>query len=148
MCLGGVRERERAADLHGQRLVPDPHEEFLGPKDKFLARYRALLTALYPVVVKVSYFFWSNIGSNGLVGTIPGPTDVPQFPTDTQLNLLADNVFNRVADLADALGRPAAEVAVQRDRAHEAECPAHHVSPWNKTRPSAITFHPSIWFLS
>ena len=80
---------------------------------------KALLTELYPVVVKVSDFFWSNIGSNGLVGTIPGPTDVPQFPTDTQLNLLADNVFNRVADIADALGRPAAEVAKQRGRAHE-----------------------------
>ena len=69
---------------------------------------KALLTALYPVVAKVSDFFWSNIGSNGLIGTIPGPTDVPQFPTDTQLNLLADNVFNRVADMAVALGRPAA----------------------------------------
>jgi alpha-L-rhamnosidase len=79
---------------------------------------RALLTELYPVVAKVSDFFWSNIGSNGLVGTIPGPTDVPQFPTDTQLNLLADNAFTRVADIADALGRPAAEVANQRDRAH------------------------------
>jgi alpha-L-rhamnosidase len=80
---------------------------------------RASLTALYPVVVNVSDFFWGNIGSNGLVGTIPGPTDVPQFPTDTQLNLLADNVFNRVADMADALGRPAAEAAKQRERAHE-----------------------------
>ena len=80
---------------------------------------QALLTALYPVVVKVSDFFWSNIGPSGLVGAIPGPTDVPQFPTDTQLNLLADNVFTRVADMADALGRPAAEVAIQRERAHE-----------------------------
>jgi alpha-L-rhamnosidase len=80
---------------------------------------RALLTELYPVVVKVSEFFWSNIGANGLVGTIAGPTDVPQFPTDTQLNLLADNVFNRVAEMGDALGRPAAEVAQQRERAHE-----------------------------
>jgi alpha-L-rhamnosidase len=80
---------------------------------------RALLTALFPVVAKVSDFFWSNIGSNGLVGAIPGPTDVPQFPTDTQLNLLADNVFNRVAAIAEALGRPAAEVANQRERAQE-----------------------------
>ncbi len=80
---------------------------------------RPLLAALYPVVVNVSDFFWHNIGSNGLVGTIPGPTDVPQFPTDTQLNLLADNVFRRVADIADALGRPAAEVTEQRERAHK-----------------------------
>jgi alpha-L-rhamnosidase len=80
---------------------------------------RALLTALYPVVVKVSDFFWSNIGSNGLVGTIPGPTDVPQFPTDSQLNLLTVNVFNRVAEMAVALGRPAAEVAKQHQRAHD-----------------------------
>ncbi len=80
---------------------------------------RALLTELYPVVVKVSDFFWNNIGSNSLIGTIPGPADVPQFPTDTQLNLLAYNVFNRVADMADALGRPSAEVAKQRERAYE-----------------------------
>ena len=79
---------------------------------------RALLSELYPVVVKVSDFFWNNIGSNGLIGSIPGPADVPQFPTDTQLNLLADNVFNRVADMAGALGRPAAEVAEQRERAY------------------------------
>jgi alpha-L-rhamnosidase len=79
---------------------------------------RALLATLYPVVVKVSDFFWNNIGSRGLVGTIPGPTDVPQFPTDTQLNLLTVNVFNRVADMAAALGRPAAEVARQHQRAH------------------------------
>jgi alpha-L-rhamnosidase len=78
-----------------------------------------LLTTLYPVVRKVSEFFWSNVGSNGLVGAIPGPTDVPQFPTDSQLNLLAVNVFNRVAEMAVALGRPAAEVAQQHQRAHD-----------------------------
>jgi len=80
---------------------------------------RALLTTLYPVLVKVSDFFWSNIGSNGLVGAIPGPTDVPQFPTDSQLNLLTVNVFNRVAEIAVALGRPAAEVTKQHQRAHD-----------------------------
>jgi alpha-L-rhamnosidase len=80
---------------------------------------RPLLNMLYPVVVKVSDFFWGNIGPNGLVGRIPGPTDVPQFPTDSQLNLLAVNVFNRVAEMAVALGRPAPEVASQRQRAHD-----------------------------
>ncbi len=80
---------------------------------------RALLTMVYPVVVKVSDFFWSNIGSNGLVGRIPGPTDVPQFPTDTQLNLLALNVFNRVAEMGVALDRPTAEVAKQHQRGHD-----------------------------
>src|SRR5579871_2053177 len=80
---------------------------------------RALLTTLYPVVVKVSDFFSNNIGTNGLVGAIPGPTDVPQFPTDSQLNLLVVNVFNRVADMAVALGRPPAEAATQRQRAHD-----------------------------
>jgi alpha-L-rhamnosidase len=76
-----------------------------------------LLTTLYPVVLKVSDFFWRNVGSNGLVGAIPGPTDVPQFPTDSQLNLLAVNVFHRVADIAVALGRPDREVAKQHQRA-------------------------------
>ena len=80
---------------------------------------RALLATLYPVVVKVSDFFWSNIGSSGLVGTIPGPTDVPQFPTDSQLNLLTVNVFNRVAEIAVALGRPPAEAARQHQRADD-----------------------------
>jgi alpha-L-rhamnosidase len=80
---------------------------------------RALLTTLYPVVVKVSDFFSSNIGSNGLVGAIPGPTDVPQFSTDSQLNLLAVNVFNRAAEMAAALGRPATELAKQHQRAHD-----------------------------
>jgi alpha-L-rhamnosidase len=78
---------------------------------------RPLLTTLYPVVLKVSDFFWHNVGANGLVGKIPGPTDVPQFPTDSQLNLLAVNVFHRVADIAVALGRPESEVAQQRRRA-------------------------------
>jgi alpha-L-rhamnosidase len=80
---------------------------------------RTLLAELYPVVVNVSNYFWSYIGSNGLVRTIPGASDVPQFPTDTQVNLLVDNVFNRVADIAEALGRPATEVATQRARFHE-----------------------------
>jgi alpha-L-rhamnosidase len=79
---------------------------------------RALLTELYPVVVKVSNYFSSYVGPDGLVRGIPGPSDVPQFPTDTQLNLLVDNVFNRVADIAKALGRPADEVAVQLARSH------------------------------
>ena len=78
---------------------------------------KALLTTLYPVVRKVSDFFSNNVGRNGLVGAIPGPTDVPQFPTDTQLNLLTVNVFNRVADIAVALNRPASEVALQQQRA-------------------------------
>jgi alpha-L-rhamnosidase len=80
---------------------------------------KSLLTTLYPVVAKVSDFFWRNVGANGLIRAIPGPTDVPQFPTDTQLNMLATNVFNRVADIAAALGRPAAEVTRQRARAHQ-----------------------------
>ena len=78
---------------------------------------RPLLAELYPVVVNVANFFASYIGANGLVGTIPGPSDVPQFPTDTQLNMLVVNVFNRVADMAQALDRPAAEVSTQRARA-------------------------------
>ncbi len=44
---------------------------------------------------------------------------MPQFPTDTQLNLLTVNVFNRVAEMGVALGRPAAEVAKQQQRAQD-----------------------------
>ena len=43
---------------------------------------RALLTMVYPVVVKVSDFFWRNIGSNGLVGRSPvPPTSLSSQPT-------------------------------------------------------------------
>ncbi len=90
---------------------------------------RALLTELYSVVVKVSNYFSSYIGPDGLVRGIPGPSDVPQFPTDTQLNLLVDNVFNRVADIAEALDRPATEVAVQRARSHDARSGDQRPSP-------------------
>ena len=79
---------------------------------------RPLLSELYPVVVNVADFFASYIGANGLIGTVPGPSDAPQFPTDTQLNMLVVNVFNRAADMGEALDRPASEVSAQRARAH------------------------------
>jgi alpha-L-rhamnosidase len=79
---------------------------------------RAALAALYPVVAKVSAFLWSYVShADGLLTNIAGATDGFQFPTDTALNILAVNVFHRVADMGEADGRPAAEVALERGRA-------------------------------
>ena len=77
----------------------------------------ALLTVLYPVVSKVSDFIAASIlPSTGLVTDIPSATDVSMYPTDTTMNLLAVNVFGRVAEMGVALGRPEIEVSLQQNR--------------------------------
>ncbi|MHB8464751.1 MAG: family 78 glycoside hydrolase catalytic domain [Acidimicrobiales bacterium] len=92
---------------------------------------RTALALLYPVVVKVSDFLWSSVDRAGLITNLPGASGVSQFPTDAQLNLLAVNVFHRVGDIARALGRPAAEIALEQRRAATvtAGINAHLVAP-------------------
>ncbi|HVA08575.1 MAG TPA: family 78 glycoside hydrolase catalytic domain [Acidimicrobiales bacterium] len=75
-----------------------------------------LLESLYPIVANVSGFVASAIASSGLVTDIPTATDVSLYPVDTTMNLLAINVFRRVAAIAAALGRPAGEMELQRRR--------------------------------
>ncbi|MCU1461681.1 MAG: alpha-L-rhamnosidase domain protein [Acidimicrobiales bacterium] len=79
---------------------------------------RAALAMLYPVVVKVSDHLWSFVNrADGLITNMTGNTSAFAFPADAQLNLLAVNVFHRVGDMARALGRPTAELALQQNRA-------------------------------
>ena len=78
---------------------------------------RALLSSLYPVAARVAGFLQSSVAAGtGLITDIPGDTDVSMHPTDTLMNLLAVNVFRRVAAMAEALGRPPTEARSQRER--------------------------------
>jgi alpha-L-rhamnosidase len=72
---------------------------------------RALLESLYPVIARVAEFMHASVvPGTGLITGIPTASDVPINPTDTLLNLLALNVFGRVAQAGAALGRPAGVV--------------------------------------
>ena len=78
---------------------------------------RAFLTEVYPVVSRVSDFIHRAINSRtGLVTDLQGTSNFPLYSTDTVLNVLAANVFQRVGDMATALGRPASESATQAQR--------------------------------
>ena len=93
---------------------------------------RAALALLYPVVVKVSDHLWSFVDhADGLITNMTGNAGSFQFATDSQLNLLAVNVFHRVGNMARALGRPPADVARQQSRAAivTAAINAHLVAP-------------------
>jgi alpha-L-rhamnosidase len=90
---------------------------------------RTLLSQLYPVVAKVAAFLAEFVNPRtGLITNVSGATDVARYPTDTQINLLAVNVFRRVAAMATALGRsPAAQQ--QREDALVAAINRHLVLP-------------------
>ncbi|HET6810170.1 MAG TPA: family 78 glycoside hydrolase catalytic domain [Acidimicrobiales bacterium] len=78
---------------------------------------RALLTSLYPVVLRVAGFLHAAVEPRtGLITDIPSDTDVPMHPTDTLMNLLAVNVFRRVAAMGAVLGRPRSEIDGQQNR--------------------------------
>ena len=67
---------------------------------------RALLARLYPVLVKLAAYARRAIDpATGLVTNLPATGNPPPLPVWTRDNVLAANVFNRVADAADALGR-------------------------------------------
>jgi alpha-L-rhamnosidase len=78
---------------------------------------RPLLAHLYPVVENVAGFIERYVvPSTGIITNIPTATDVTLYPVDALMNFLGVNVFRRVAAMADALGRPPAEAALQRQR--------------------------------
>jgi alpha-L-rhamnosidase len=97
---------------------------------------RELLTEAYPVMKNVADYVARYIDrSTGLVTKIEGGgTDyrygIVDYPLNmrfgydmattarTTINVIGVDVFRRVADAARALGRPAAEVALQADRAN------------------------------
>ena len=77
-----------------------------------------LLASLYPVARRVAGFLQAAVApGTGLITDIPSDSDVPMHPTDTLMNLLAVDVFRRVAAMAAALGRPGAEITEQQRRA-------------------------------
>jgi alpha-L-rhamnosidase len=76
---------------------------------------RALLQAVYPVLVNVARYVGGSIDpSTGLVNDLLSTETAYSFPIVTRINVLGVNVFRRAADVAAALGRPASEVTKQR----------------------------------
>jgi alpha-L-rhamnosidase len=79
---------------------------------------RALIEDVYQTLVYLSNYVHNSVDpKTGLVTSLPATNIYYDFPTVTRLNILGVNVFNRVAEIASALGRPASEVQAQRDRA-------------------------------
>ena len=80
-------------------------------------RDRALLSAVYPVLVNLSGYVKNSIDpSNGLVTNLPSTSIYYSFPTVTRINVLGVNVFRVVGEVAAVLGRPQAEIARQQRR--------------------------------
>ena len=70
---------------------------------------RATVAKLLPVVERVSDLVWRNVKrSDGLVTNFKGTSGF-SYPTDTLLNVLAVDDFDRVADLEAALGHSTVE---------------------------------------
>jgi alpha-L-rhamnosidase len=79
---------------------------------------RTLIKAVYPVLVKLAGYIEHSVDpATHLVTNLPATSIYYDFPTVTRLNILGVDVFRRTADIAHALGRPASEISVQRDRA-------------------------------
>ncbi len=77
----------------------------------------ALLKLVYPVLLKLSDYVQRSVDrTTGLVTKLPATNVYYTFPIVTRINVLGVDVFRRVGDVAAALGRPAADVARQRDR--------------------------------
>jgi alpha-L-rhamnosidase len=78
---------------------------------------RPLLREVYPVLVKLSGYVAGAIDpSTGLVRGLQSTERSYPYRVATRVNILGANVFRRTADVADALGRPSAEVTRQRRR--------------------------------
>jgi alpha-L-rhamnosidase len=79
---------------------------------------RALIQTVYQTLVNLSNYVHNSVDpKTGLVTNLPATNVYYNFPTVTRLNVLGVNVFNRVGEIAAALGRPPSEVQTQRDRA-------------------------------
>jgi alpha-L-rhamnosidase len=76
---------------------------------------RGLLEAVFPAMEKVADYVAAAIApSTGLVTNLPATSIYYSFPTVTRLNILGVDVFRRVADAADALGRPSGRLRAQQ----------------------------------
>ncbi len=78
---------------------------------------RELLDHLYPVVARISDYVHRAVDPrSGLVTDLPATNVYYLLPVVTRLNVLGANVFRRAAGMAEALGRPDSETALQRGR--------------------------------
>ncbi len=76
---------------------------------------RSLLAAVFPALLKVAgYVAAAVVPSTGLVTDLPATSIYYAFPTVTRLNILGVDVFRRVADVADALGRPSGALRAEQ----------------------------------
>ncbi|MGH9079361.1 MAG: alpha-L-rhamnosidase C-terminal domain-containing protein, partial [Acidimicrobiales bacterium] len=79
---------------------------------------RALLAMVYGVLNRLSDYVHRSVSKpTGLVTALPSTNVYYSYPVVTRLNVLGVNVFRRVGEVAEALDRPAAEAARQRNRA-------------------------------
>ena len=79
---------------------------------------RTLLAAVYPALQGVArYVAQAIVPNTGLVTNLPATSIYYAFPTVTRLNILAVNVFRRVADVAEVIGRSAPEISALRTQA-------------------------------
>ena len=95
---------------------------------------RALLRAVYPVLVNIAGYIRASLDSAGVVDDLLSTDTYYDYPVVTRINVLGANVFRRVADAAGALGRPASEVSSHR------QSQARLVAAINRhlTRPDGI----------
>jgi|HubBroStandDraft_6_1064221.scaffolds.fasta_scaffold35637_2 alpha-L-rhamnosidase len=78
---------------------------------------RALLQSVYGVLRRISDYVERAVSpATGLVTSLPATNVYYDYPVVTRLNALGVNVFRRTADVAEALQRPADEIAGQRRR--------------------------------
>ena len=76
-----------------------------------------LLRAVYPALSNLSdYIERAVVPATGLVTNLPATNVYSPLPVLTRQNVLGVNVFRRTAEVAQALGRPAAEVDKQQLR--------------------------------
>ena len=77
----------------------------------------ALLRTVYDVLRRIAAYVHRSISSaTGLVTSLPATNVYYPWPVITRLNVQGVNVFRRTGDVAEILGRPTAEVALQRRR--------------------------------
>jgi alpha-L-rhamnosidase len=78
---------------------------------------RSLLAAVYPALEGVArYVAQAIVPATGLVTNLPATSVYYSFPTVTRLNILGVDVFRRVADVAELIGRPASEISALRSQ--------------------------------
>jgi alpha-L-rhamnosidase len=78
---------------------------------------RSLVDSVFPVLVRLAGYVAASVdASTGLAANLPATNVYYSFPVVTRLNVLAANVFARVADLAEVASAPSLQVSQLRTR--------------------------------